>query len=210
MFAALSDGGSCPSRSQSPPDDSPVTESITAESKAITDLRDCISDLQRQIASLRSDVPHITNNPLRNNVDGDSSASLSLSAAFGGSCSSRSLGISSHLGSSMHTVRRSRATRSDHARKVPLPAEIFAGTGMLDAGDSSSRSLALHPKAALVSPRGNQDDGAESDDSASSFGLSCGLPGLSHEVAETITHLSAAETLQVCARGSPAALLRRL
>lgn len=216
-FAALSDAD----YSLSPPSEthshnSPQrADSTSAPGKepSMGELRDSISMLQKQVADLRSDVPSVTMNPLREKMDMNrrmmnqgNSSSLSRDLQ-GGACGSLSQSSSSFAASADRTHGRQTKKVKKHtdgrSMKVPLPADLIAGRGGAGGGGLAAGQSSMTGMHSGALSKGLAEDGNESDGSASSFGLSCGLPGLSHEVADTITHLSAAETLQVCSLSPP-------
>lgn len=219
-FAALSDAD----RSLSPP--SPLSHShgsphrldsggALATEPSMGELRDSISMLQKQVADLRSDVPQVSTNPLRDEMEMNRRAveghndSLSRGgprggSRFGGGGASAALSQTASVFATADRTaggaqaKKAKKRTDGRSRKVPLPAELMAGRGMGGAGGlAAGRSSSLQSGALSKALADERADGNDSDDSAGSFGLSCGLPGLSHEVADTITHLSAAETIQV-------------
>lgn len=209
-FAALSDADyslSPPSVTRGPHQ----SPKATPKEPSMGELRESISMLQKQVADLRSDVPQVSTNPLREQVDLNRRAmeghsnSLGLPRAQPGA-SSFSVGGASAMSQASSTLpaadaasgalgqpKKAKKRTDGRSRKVPLPAELMTGYG----GPASSSLAAGQSANVHLSKAFKEEDGEDSDASASSFGLSCGLPGLSHEVADTITHLSAAETIQV-------------
>lgn len=180
------------------------------------DLQDSITMLQKEVAELRSaelrpDPPHVSSNPLRDEVEmnrraiqdstpstNPGASSFSMAGASGNLTSRSAYGPSAEFGNSGLQAVKSKKRTDGRSRKVPLPADLMAGRPGASAGGMAAGQSAILAGGLSKALADDADDGNESDSSASSFGLSCGLPGLSNEVADTITHLSAAETIQVC------------
>lgn len=206
-FAALSDASSAALSSRDPSpcrasvsnalddDDAPGCEP-SALPADLESLSSTVCNIQKDLASLRSSLsgPRISSNPL--------SSPLSSPAVL------QTLPPPATMtGASTATRRLPRGSRSDRARKVPLPPELTSAgldTNAFSTHTSMSGALSESPVKSTPDPAGSSAACSRlpaAGDLApmateSSFGLSCGLPGLSHEVSETITHLTAAEVIQ--------------
>lgn len=209
-FAALSDASSTglPSRESSPcrasasnaldDDDAPGCEPAALPAD-LESLSSTVCNIQKDLASLRSSLsgPRISSNPLGSPLSSPAvSTSLPPPATMTGASTA-----------SASTRRLPRGSRSDRARKVPLPPELTSAgldTNAFSTHTSISGALSESPvkggAGAVPDPAMSGRLPAAGDlapmATESSFGLSCGLPGLSHEVSETITHLTAAEVIQ--------------
>ena len=205
-FAALSDASSTalPSATSSPRGGAVSDSALDADDAPgcapsalpcdLESLSSTVCNIQKDLASLRSSLsgPRISSNPLGSPLSSPAvSSSLPPPGTMTGASTASSItrrrqGLPAH-------------SRSDRARKVPLPPELTSAGLDTNAYSSHSHSMSgvlSESPVKSVDPSHHAGGELAPMTTESSFGLSCGLPGLSHEVSETITHLTAAEVIQ--------------